>query len=73
MIVFSKGRAKPEIAQAAAVRRTAAISFYRKFHAENCRPPTQGEIAQGTGITVDQARSVRTWMKLHGIIKAVKK
>ena len=73
MIVFSRGRAAPHIAKAAAARRVAVIGFYRKFEATNKRGPTQGEVAAGVGITPRQAHDVIVWMKKHGEIKAVAK
>lgn len=73
MIVFSRGRAAPDVAKAAAIRRTAIIGYYRKFEAENKRAPQGREVAKALGYTNEQVHSAYAWMRLHGLIKAVAK
>jgi hypothetical protein len=73
MIIFSRGRANPKIAAAAAVRRTAVISYYRKFKQQHKRSPKNSEIRKALGYTTPQVDSVFAWMRKHNLIEAVAK
>jgi hypothetical protein len=73
MTKFDRGRASPEVARAAAMRRAAVISFYRKYEAQHKQAPRCRIIADTLGFTDAQVYSVFTWMRLHKMIKAVAK